>query len=345
MKPRMLLLRYMATEGCRYAWQSIKNCARRLLGRKPYSDERMVFFRQFLRHLAGVERIWAITCAMDSTFHGPGSRAFFTMWTMSAARACGLTYLHTPFSTVAYPDRPMQDWAAAWESFFHLGAGETPYQTGTRGVINVPYGLQNLEVCFAGRRHAPRSEDCFNAMIPEFRRKYYLHGSPHTTSDVTIAINVRRREVSAVENSYMYTSAEKLLQMATAVKAVLDAQGIPLNLRVYGQGSVADFEQLTPLGAEFHLEADPMWTMRELIEADILLVAKSAFSYYAGIISDGIKIYEEPCKWPSFAVLDDWIPCKADGSLDARAFEHRLSLLLQAKKEAVANALSPDRVP
>jgi hypothetical protein len=45
-------------------------------------------------------------------------------------------------------------------------------------------------------------------------------------------------------------------------------------------------------GVEFFLDTDAVWTMEELIEADILIMAKGYFSYYAGLICDGIKIFE-----------------------------------------------------
>ena len=70
--------------------------------------------------------------------------------------------------------------------------------------------------------------------------------------------------------------------------------------------------------------------MQQLIEADILVMAKGYFSYYAALISDGIKIYE-PGDWAPGLPDDNWIPCLSDGSFDCVAFERQLSLLLQAK--------------
>jgi hypothetical protein len=107
-----------------------------------------------------------------------------------------------------------------------------------------------------------------------------------------------------------------------------------------------DLAELSPLCAEYFLDADPIWTMQELVEADILIVARSCFSYYAGLISDGIKVFE-PCGYPStnnvfippyewelFSELDDWLPCQEDGSIDRVAFDRRLALLLKAKRRA-----------
>jgi hypothetical protein len=69
--------------------------------------------------------------------------------------------------------------------------------------------------------------------------------------------------------------------------------------------------------------------MMELIEADILLMAKGCFSYYAALISDGIKIFEP---WEdSNPIMDDWVPSLVNGSFDRAAFERQLLLLMQGK--------------
>ena len=118
MKRRFPLLHYIATWSCKYAWQSFKNCIKLLLGRKLFRDEQLVFFRQYILHRIGLQRIWAVTCATSSIREGAGSLASLTMCTINFARVSGLTYLHTPLSIVGHADRPMQEWAAAWESFF-----------------------------------------------------------------------------------------------------------------------------------------------------------------------------------------------------------------------------------
>ncbi len=45
--------------------------------------------------------------------------------------------------------------------------------------------------------------------------------------------------------------------------------------------------------------------MQELIEADILIIAKGCFSYCAGLISDGIKIFE-PITLLGDSLLPSW---------------------------------------
>jgi len=351
MKKRLLLLRYLVKWGYRYTRQSLRNCVKRVLlpSRKPYYDPRLEFLGQYILHVTRIRPIWAITCDVRSSWaarEGAGSQAFQIMRTISFARASGLTYLHSPFSIIHHPDRPMPEWVAAWEKVFNLGAGEAPCDGLRRGVINNDYNLADLDLCFGWSERTKQPDNWFKALIPEFRRKYYLNKSPRTTHEVGIAVHIRRGDVSASQNNTMYTSTEKVLAISSAVKAMLELRGVANTIRVYGQGKLADFTELSPLGAEYFLDADPIWTMQELVEADILVLAKSCFSYCAGLISDGIKVFDPfgnpnaddviipPYGWALFSELDDWLPCQEDGSFDRVAFDHQLALLLQAKRKA-----------
>ena len=104
---------------------------------------------------------------------------------------------------------------------------------------------------------------------------------------------------------------------------------------------VTAWEGLFNLGAgvplpnvESFLDIDAFCAMRELIEADVLIMSKSSFCYYAALISKGIKIFEPEnligndllpsWKWRSVSPTDNWIPCAADGSFDHPAFERQL---------------------
>ena len=359
MRRRHTLRHYIVTQGCRYVWQFLKNCVKPLIGRKLYPDERLVFYRRYILHRLGLRPIGAITIVLNETGEGAGSHAFQVMRTISLARASGLAYLHSPFTHIAHPERPMPEWAAAWETVFNLGAGELSLDGRTRGVVNNGYRVsRDLELCFGLRDGRDQLPQQFQALIPEFRRRYYLNKCPRTTDEMTVAVHIRRGDVSAHDCTHMYTNSDKVLRMASEVKSILESQKAPFSIRVYSQGDISDFAELFPLGVEFFLDADPIWTMQELIEADILLVAKGNFSYYAGVISDGIKIYEPytsesvddirqlpnagipalpvTWSWSIFSELESWIPCQLDGSIDRAAFEHRLSLFLGTKRKLAA---------
>ncbi|MFZ1975368.1 MAG: hypothetical protein WAU89_21165 [Candidatus Acidiferrales bacterium] len=262
------------------------------------------------------------------------------------ARSFGLTYLHTPFSCIQHAERTMEEWATAWETLFNLGAGEAVCDVARRRrrVVNFCYTFSDLDLCFGWSRHGDELADRFKNTIPEFRRKYYLNKSPRTTDELTVAVHIRRGDVSA-DNPDYFTSTETIVRTLTAVESMLNAHKVKYRIRAFSQGQRADFADFSRLGVELFLDVDAVWTMQELIEADILIMAKGCFSYCAALISDGIKIFEPVTlsgndvlpswKWRSRPLTESWIPCRADGSFDRAAFERQLLVVIQAKAMAV----------
>lgn len=356
MNQQFHVFRFLVAASGRYALSSLRNCVKTLVGRKPQIDDRALFFRQYVRHLTGLRQIRYVTCIRRSGREGAGSQAHMIMNAINFAHSSGLTYLHTPFMMIHHPDRPMQDWVKAWETLFNLGAGEVACDLGRHEVVNYCYNWVDLELCFGWRGRREQLTHCFKAIIPEFRRKYYVNKSPRVTDDVTVAVHIRRGDVSSRNHGH-FTSTAIILKTITTVKSILETQMVNYRIRIYSQGNIADFPELSPFGLDFFLDADVIWTMQELIEADILIMAKGFFSYYAGLISDGIKIFEPrdislsgkkflpSWAWMYLSPADDWLPCQADGSFDRAAFERQLSLLMQARARQRPARLSEPPLP
>jgi hypothetical protein len=340
-----LVQRFLIAASCRYAWRLLKNCIKALVGRNTKSDENGLFLRQYVLQLTGIRPIRKITCT-GLRSEGAGSQALMVMNAINFARSFGLVYLHTPFTLIHHAERPMEEWAAAWETLFNLGAGEATCDVEKHEVVNFCYSFTELDLCFGWRGRGNELADAFKALIPEFRRKYYRNKSPRTTDEVTVAVHVRRGDVS-VENSDYFTSNEAILRTIAAVKSILDTGKVKYRIRVYSQGTSAAFAELSLPGVELFLDADAVWTMQELIEADILIMAKGCFSFCAALISDGIKIFEPvglsgddflpSWKWRSVALTESWIPCQVDGSFDCAAFERQVVPVIQAKAELQGN--------
>jgi hypothetical protein len=336
-KQRLLILRFLAVASRDCAWMALKNGIKILIGRKPYFDERGLFLWQYVLHLTGTRPIRKITC-VGLKREGAGSQALTIMNAINFARSTGLTYVHTPFTFIHHADRPMEEWATAWETLFNLGAGEAVCEAERREVVSYCHNFTPLELCLGWSHRRDELARSFTAMIPEIKRKYYLNKSLRITDEVMVAVHVRRGDAFP-DNPTYYTSDETILRTMTSVKLILDTQKIKYRMRVYSQGKRADFGELSLPGVEFFLDCDAVWTMQELIEADVLIMAKGCFSYCAGLISDGIKI----CGPSDFASMDSWISCSTDGSFDGANFERQLSLLTRAKTVVAPSAVGSDR--
>ena len=321
------LTRFLAVGSARYTWSFLKNCVKVVLGRRIYFNPRDLFFRQYVLHMLGVRSMRQITCTGFSG-EGAGSQALMVMHAIAFARSNGLSYVHTPFKTIAHAELPMNEWAAAWESHFNLGAGEAACDLPPHEVVDYCYNFTDLELCFGQNRDELQGH--FRRLIPEFRRKYYVDKAPRLTRKVTVAVHVRRGD--AGPGHYLSTPSGAVLRTTAAVKAILDRHKLEYGIGVYSHGAnAADFAELTALGARLFLNASGIWTIRELIEADILIMAKGSFSYCAALMSDGIKLCE-PAVEPR---LEEWIVASPDGSLDRAAFERQLDRLIQAKASAI----------
>jgi hypothetical protein len=344
-KPSLRVLHFLFVSAVRSAWRSLKNCLRLLWGRPARFDEHGLFLRQYILHITGLRPIRNLTCT-GLPSEGAGSQALMVMNAINFARSFGLTYLHTPFIKIQHAERPMNEWAAAWETLFNLGANELACKIDRRDVANFSYNYFDLDLCLGWRSHWDQLGDRFKDTIPEFRRKYYSNKSPRTTEELTAAVHVRRGDVSA-DNSAYFTGNQTILRTITQLRSILDAHNSKYNIRIYSQGVHADFAELLLPGVELFLNADAIWTMRELIEADILIMAQGCFSYYAALISDGIRIFEPGIlsgddvlpgwKWRSAPLSECWIASRMDGSFDATALENQLQLLIRAKEVDAQN--------
>ena len=298
----------------------------------------VLFLRQFFLHVTALRPISKIRCT-GLPGEGASSQALMIMNAIAFARAFGLTYVHTPFTRIEHAERPMQEWAAAWEALFNFGAGEAACDSDRdkSEAVEFSHNFNTLDLCFRWHEHADELARRFKSLVPEFRRKYHLDKPLRTTNAVTVAVHIRRGDVTAEYADY-FTANEAILRTLNEVRRDLEAHRVNHRLRVYSQGAMADFADFSLPGVELFLDADPLWTMQELVEADILILAKGCFSFCAGLLSDGIKLFEPVTlspgdvylpswKWRSAPLSANWIPCQPDGSFNSETFQRQVALL------------------
>jgi hypothetical protein len=236
--------------------------------------------------------------------------------------------VHTPLKKTNYADRPMQEWVTAWENLFNLGDGE-PKAGSAWNVVNFARNAIDLAHCF--RFDLDRG---LVDIIPELRRKYYKNKLPRTNHSVVIGMHLRRPTPLEEwgEEYSLWTPADAVLRAASTARSIVESLDKVCTIRVFSQGDDAEFTSFRQIGAELHLSTDTVWTMQELIESDVMILAKgSCFSYVAGIICDGIKIYQPGAEWhepKADLSLDDWMAYDADGNVNSAQFERQLHELL-----------------
>ena len=243
-------IKYLTKSLIKYLIRIIKNCIKRLLGRESSFSPNDRFFRKYFFEL--LQGRIKITGARGPT-EGAAAQALIRMNAIAFARTSGFDYVHTPFTEIAHADRPIGEWVSAWESLFNLGAGERLAEESDCGVVNFAYnfGLTGVKESFSH----------------EFRRKYYLNKSPRRNEVFTVGVHVRRGDVASSDH-YMWTDLITVARTVSIVRSILETHRLKYNICVFSQGIADDFVALKP--AEFFLNADAVWTMQELIEADVL---------------------------------------------------------------------------
>ncbi len=322
--PKRDLLRFLFRGFRGFGLRLVKSVMKLAIGRKPHFYAQDLFFLAYLRHLLGLSQMCISSKPVDYSSEGGGSHALLTMAVIDFARTLGLDYVHTPFIEIHHADRPRKVWLAAWEGLFNFGAGEVQAHHADRDVFSItPINFDPIRSLFGDLRpyneHDTHVVPQFSPeVVGEFRRKYYSNKSSRRNARLTVCVHIRRFNAGDDNISYV-ASFSRMGRTLADVRAVLAEQRIDHVIRIFSQGHLSEFPENLLAGAELLLDGDPIRSLEELIEADVLLSSRGSFSYVAGVLCDGIVICE-----PFYPPQRDWLVCDADGPFDADAFTRRL---------------------
>lgn len=326
-----------------------KEFARKKLGRRPFGNETVRLCSRHFRHLLRLRPIEHLTVSDFIGGEGAGSKALMTMFTISLCRAYGISYVHTPFTRLGHAEVGQAEWDAGWEAFFNLGLGEEDIQSRTSEAFDY-FLLTYLQTSCLGNwtkfihPPLPRSrphyyleipvaegdplrrayEDQFvrllDSQLPEFKARYRHQKDEKRSQTFTICVHIRRGDIQS-HRTDMWTDLSSYANCLDVISEILTQQGIQHQIQCFSQGGLEDFQDLERHNVEWHLNKDAKWTMQRLIEADVIVTAKSCFSYVAAMLSDAVVIYE-PGFLPGF---DHWVPRDKDGYFEPDEIKCRLA--------------------
>jgi len=283
-----------------------------------------------LRYRPGGRRRY-VTCT--GKVDGAGAQAQALVSVMLFARAVGAQYVHTPFAVIDHNPDPASDWAAQWERFFNFGQSEVPAATVHRlGIPSVkvtsPFQVTRPDVLYLiphcyetwglSSAHLPR-------LLGELRTRFLNDKADAAVPSQTlrIAMHVRRGDVAPDgPNARRFTCTDIVNRTYEHLIAVLDRLGRPYHVTLYSQGDPAQFQDLQDRGVAVANDLDPFHTFEQLVLADVLITAKSSFSYLAALLSQGNVLYEPFWHSP----LPTWLMLDEDGHFDSPALLRRLAV-------------------
>lgn len=317
----------------RHAWVSFKEAAG--LSRR---NDRTFYIDRFVRALRSGALPSTYKILATGKDDGAGSQAQAAMSAMCFAEAFGMTYTHRPFATIEHAEVPMSDWVRQWEDYFNLGSGARPLAMCTDPVVPLDELLMAPDKWPATAivaaphylHYCNQDARAWERIQPALRAKFRQNKPAQKRDAFTIALHVRRGDVSAGNKTVARNftpNAAFLNTLERIMDAVLINVSGSVRIELFSQGDPALFQDFVRFGCELCLDTPALATHRALVEADVLIMSKGAFSYTAGVLNEGITLYD-PQK---YRALQDWIVRAPDGSFDATQFTAHLEALLARK--------------
>ena len=263
---------------------------------------------------------------------GAGSQAQAAMSALCFAKAHGLPYVHRPFATIAHAETDMPTWVRTWEDYFNLRAFERRLGDDDTPVIaldRLPLEPRADPIIVAAEhylRYCNRDDQAWERVLPLLRAKFWENKQRQKTPEIRLAIHMRRGDVSAADKKVAknFTPNATFVSTLTRLKALVGSKAPALRIEVFSQGDPAMFADLAALGANLRLNEPALDTHRALVEADILVMSKGAYSYTAAVLHEGLTLYD-PQK---YRPLQGWVARAPDGSFDEALVARRLAPLL-----------------
>tara|TARA_R110000824_G_scaffold366730_1_gene555457 strand:- start:58286 stop:59242 length:957 start_codon:yes stop_codon:yes gene_type:complete len=288
-----------------------------------------------------VSRDLAVTCRGKTD--GAGAQANACISAMAFANAMGLNYLHTPFQRIEHAVGDPAEWTRKWERFFGLGDGETHVGPDHEAVPLKKY-LDSAKHWRASGKTVEaqhylgicnRHSDFYDAILPRLREKYAANDKSHIGLDrgeepLVAAVHIRRGDVSKADptTADRFTDDKRILDTVKSLQGLAASLGAGLRVNVYSEGKPQDFAAFSDLGCHLHIGKDAFETVHNLVASDVLVTAKSAFSFVAGLLSDGVKLYE-----PFNTIApQDWLLLDGLGGFDEGAVKTRVAARLAHKR-------------
>lgn len=318
-----------ARYGVRHAWVDLKN----LLGISLKSDKAHLCDR-IVRAIARgrIHRDSAFTAGVRPD--GLGAVMIQRLSVQAAAEDLGFRYFHKPFEFVGHPEMELEAWTRHCEAEFELGHGlplvedcDLPYVEFYDFAVNeqlwgTPHliGFREMFRYCNARPHLTDGlawGDHYRARAARLRNEARETSRGPADGPRRVAVHVRRGDVSRSDTAHRFTPNSRILATIAEVETLLKARGIAHEIEVYSNGTPDELADFTERGYRIADAPGAIESFRGLVTADVLVMAKSAFSYVAGLSADGVVVYEPQ----GYARAPRWVMRSEAGSIDPRQFE------------------------
>ena len=123
-----------------------------------------------------------------------------------------------------------------------------------------------------------------------------------------VAVHVRRGDVGPGNWTSRYAPNAWYATLMASGALRRRFGGGPLEFRVYSEGLPADFSDLAALGAVLRLGGDPLQAVADFLDADVLVLSKSSFSFVPALFREGPVVFTSG-RWVR-PPLDAWVDAR-----------------------------------
>ena len=244
----------------RHAWVSFKETAG--LSRR---NDRTFYVDRFVRALqAGtLPRTYGILATGKDD--GAGSQAQAAMSAICLAEAFGLTYIHRPFTVIEHTEGGMSDWIRQWEDYFNLGCGARRLSQCSSPVVPLdellmaPEKWPDTAIVAAPHylRFCNQDPQGWERALPRLRTKFHQNKQPQSRDAFTIALHVRRGDVTTDDKKHagrFTPNAAFIRTLESIMTAVSTDVSGNVRIKLFSQGDPAIFADFARAGCELHLD-------------------------------------------------------------------------------------------
>lgn len=330
----------------RHLWVRTKD----LVGMPRAGLDRSFYISQLVRKIISGEIGTNVRITAAGKTDGAGAQALAKISAIAFAAAFNREYVHVPFRKIGHAEGPLDLWIESWEKTFNFGHGYRNLDSSSLPIYPLGDFLKNrrawTEDCAIQVIHYQNWTNAntwaYEAIAPELRDKYYFGAAPSQNPQPVVAVHIRRGDVSEIQSRETHFTPNGPIRASLAKSlAVLRSANINPIVQVFSQGKPEDFVEFLEFSPQFHLNRPAIETFRLMVEADVLLMARSAFSYVAALLSDGIKLYDPFQEAP----LPSWITRDAKGDFDTARLRDLIEQLPAAEKPEPAAAASKNSRP
>ena len=261
---------------------------------------------------------------------GAGSQAFTSMSALAFAKAHGVTYVHRPFEMLEHEPTPAA--VAAWENYFNLGEGELSLTSCPSPIVPIEEflaapALWGGDIIVAAEHflhYCNEDPGAWPGVLPNLRAKYKHYASQSASSPALVCVHMRRGDVSAAAKltSKNFTPNAAFAETVAGIQRALEKAGREAIVEIHSQGDAAAFAEFERLGCRLRLDEPAMQSHQRLVNADVLVMSRSSFSYTAALLCRGSVLYDRE----KYKPLPQWIVRAQDGTFDSEALGRQLAV-------------------